>query len=395
MPDSPLVLLVDDDETIRRAFGRLLERAGVATITAASGEEALALCRARHPDVVLLDQRMPGMSGLDVLRQLRAEMPHVQVVMVTGEGTLETAVEALRLGAWDFVMKPVRSGELLCRVVDRALERAELLRANDRQRQRLLSLNDELTRAIEELRDDQLAGRALQRQLLPPERAEHAPFLLEQRLIASRYLSGDFVDYFPLGDERVAFYVADVAGHGAASAFVTAMVSALVGGYREAFATKSDDTAIAPARALARLNSDLLARRIDKHVCLFYGVFHRAAPRLTFSSAGFFPYPMLRRQGGGLELLESPSCPLGLFADSEYVAGETRFGPGDALLVASDGVIEHETSTQTERLAEVRQAFVESADLAQLAARLGLAGGDDGGRQLTDDVTLFFARREP
>ncbi|MCA9514308.1 MAG: SpoIIE family protein phosphatase, partial [Myxococcales bacterium] len=321
------------------------------------------------------------------------EMPRVQVVMVTGEGTLETAIEALRAGAWDFVTKPVRSGELLCRVVDRALERAELLRENERQRKRLLSLNEELTRAVEELRDDQLAGRTLQRQLLPPERAELAPFNVEHRLFASRYLSGDFVDYFPLGDERVGFYVADVAGHGAASAFVTAMVSALVGGYREAYGAGRDDTVVHPARLLARLNGDLLARRMEKHVCLFYGVLSRTAPRVTYSSAGFFPYPMLHRAQGGLEMLELPSVPLALFPDSEYVAAERTFGPGDALLVASDGVAEDATQAQSERLGQVARAFMESQDLDELAARLALGEAAVGERALTDDVTLFLCRR--
>ncbi len=125
MKAAPLVLLVDDDDAYRRALGGELKRRGYQVETAASGAEAVAACSTVQPDVVLLDLQLPDMSGLDVLKVVRERQPASDVIMLTGHGTIDTAIEAIRLGAFDYLSKPCPLDELEVRI-QRAQERQAL-----------------------------------------------------------------------------------------------------------------------------------------------------------------------------------------------------------------------------------------------------------------------------
>jgi DNA-binding NtrC family response regulator len=119
------LLLVDDDEAFRVALGGELERLHFAVTLAGSGEEALAKLVEREPDVVLLDLRLPGLSGLDVLKAIRERHAATDVIVLTGHGSIDTAIESIRMGAFDYVSKPCPLDELEVRI-QRALERQAL-----------------------------------------------------------------------------------------------------------------------------------------------------------------------------------------------------------------------------------------------------------------------------
>jgi two-component system nitrogen regulation response regulator NtrX len=125
------ILIVDDEADIRMLIAGVLRDEGYATRDAADGSEALAAIRARQPTLVVLDIWLQDseLDGIAILRRIQAEMPSVPVVMISGHGTIETAVEALKLGAYDFIEKPFKSGRLLV-VVARAIEAAQLRREN-------------------------------------------------------------------------------------------------------------------------------------------------------------------------------------------------------------------------------------------------------------------------
>jgi DNA-binding NtrC family response regulator len=121
----PAILLVDDDDAFRHVLSGELQRLGFDVAAAASGEEALRSAAAREPDVVLLDLRLPGADGVDILRALREKTPGADVIMLTGHGSIATAIEAIRAGAFDYVAKPCPLDELEVRI-RRALERQSL-----------------------------------------------------------------------------------------------------------------------------------------------------------------------------------------------------------------------------------------------------------------------------
>lgn len=121
------LLLVDDDAAFRHVVSGELQRLGYQVGTAASGEEAVLRVAAGEPDVVLLDLRLPGMNGLETLRSIIAKAPSTEVIMLTGHGSIDTAIEAIRIGAFDYVVKPCPLDELDIRI-QRALERRALRR---------------------------------------------------------------------------------------------------------------------------------------------------------------------------------------------------------------------------------------------------------------------------
>ena len=109
----PNILIVDDEEVVRRSFSRVLDAAHCRTASAVDGEEALcALARERF-DVVLLDLRMPGADGIAMLKAIKARWPESEVVVITGYPSIETAKEAVRLGAFDYLAKPLAPDEVI------------------------------------------------------------------------------------------------------------------------------------------------------------------------------------------------------------------------------------------------------------------------------------------
>jgi len=124
------VLVIDDDPGVRESMTRMLRSAGYTVHAAASGDEGFELARADGFDVILSDMRMPGLSGIDVLRKLRDVRVDASFIIMTGFGTVETAVEVMKLGAIDFVQKPFFRDELLMRVRS-AVDRRQLARQVD------------------------------------------------------------------------------------------------------------------------------------------------------------------------------------------------------------------------------------------------------------------------
>src|SRR3954454_21634521 len=125
------ILIVDDEADIRMLIAGVLKDEGYATREAGNSGEALAAIQTRQPTLIILDIWLQGseLDGIAILRQLRAEMPSVPVVMISGHGTIETAVEAIKIGAYDFIEKPFKSDRLLL-LVARAIEAAQLRREN-------------------------------------------------------------------------------------------------------------------------------------------------------------------------------------------------------------------------------------------------------------------------
>ena len=126
----PRILVIDDDTAVRESMERMLRSGGHTVRSAATGEEGFILARDGAFDVILSDMRMPGISGLDVLRKLREQRVDSVFIIMTGFGTVDTAVEAMKLGAVDFVQKPFFREELLMRV-RAAAERRQLARQVD------------------------------------------------------------------------------------------------------------------------------------------------------------------------------------------------------------------------------------------------------------------------
>ena len=124
MTGNKRILIVDDDETVRWSYQRSLQGIACNIATAGNGEEALETMEQNPFDVVLLDMRMPGQDGLSVLRTIKQKWPESEVVIITGYPTVDSAKEAVRLGACDYVAKPVGPQDVI-NVADAAMTRKQ------------------------------------------------------------------------------------------------------------------------------------------------------------------------------------------------------------------------------------------------------------------------------
>src|ERR1035437_8780098 len=123
------ILVVDDKEMMRDSLSLALARAGHKAVTSGDPSEAQALVREHGPGCVITDLKMPKMDGIELFQKIRAEHPDVPVVLMTAFATISTAVQAMRLGAFDYVQKPFESDEILV-VVDRAIQHQQLVADN-------------------------------------------------------------------------------------------------------------------------------------------------------------------------------------------------------------------------------------------------------------------------
>jgi len=141
---APTIFVVDDDEGVRNSIRFLLKSVGLATKTLASASEFLETYKPRQPGCLVLDVRMPGMSGLELQQQLNLRGAIIPVIFITGHGDIPMAVEAMQHGAFDFLQKPFRDQDLIDRI-QRALERDAHNRAALAQHDRIRARFDSLT----------------------------------------------------------------------------------------------------------------------------------------------------------------------------------------------------------------------------------------------------------
>lgn len=139
------ILIVDDEKASRKTMGDILRLEGYQVTTEAGGEEALKTLNKEVFDLMLLDLKMPGMNGLEVLKEATQVAPDMKVVMLTAHGSLESAIEALRQGAHDYLLKPAAPHEILASVAKGISERAETER-----KRRLL---ERMEASLQELKD--------------------------------------------------------------------------------------------------------------------------------------------------------------------------------------------------------------------------------------------------
>ena len=384
------ILTIEDEPMVREILTAYMEDSGFEVIQAADGRAGMDLIRREQPDLVLCDLRMPGMDGLQVLAAVTREFPDLPIIVVSGMGGMSDAIQALKLGAWDYVTKPIEDMAVLEHAIAHALERARLLRENREHREHLEVVNEQLRQTVRRLQEDEAAARRIQFQLLPENDKQFRQYRFSRHLLTSQYLSGDFVDYFAIDGDHLGFYIADVSGHGVSSAFGTVMLKSYIGRYRELHRQNRDRGILNPAETLSRLNREVFSCHMDKYLTIFYGVIHWPSNQLRYSSGGQFPFPILF-DGEQARFVGKKSLPIGLFDFASYQTETLALPLRFTLALISDGILE----TLPQATLRDKQAFL--LDLAggvdlnieNLIQELGL---DETG-PLPDDITLLLVQK--
>ncbi|QLF91885.1 SpoIIE family protein phosphatase [Pseudomonas sp. ABC1] len=387
---SATLLIIDDDDVVRASLAAYLEDSGFHVLQAASGPQGMSLFESESPDLIICDLRMPQMDGLELIRRVSERQSELPVIVVSGAGVMGDAVEALRLGAVDYLIKPLEDLAVLEHSVYRALERSRLRMENQRYREQLETANRDLQASLHLLQEDQDAGRQVQMNMLPESPWVVDDFSFSHRIIPSLYLSGDFVDYFRVDEHRIAFYLADVSGHGASSAFVTVllkfMTTRLLYEYRRHAVLRD----FRPSEVLDHINRGLINCKLGKHVTMLGGVIDQHSNTLHYSIGGHLPMPVLFSDGEA-RYLEGRGLPVGLFVDANYENFELALPDSFSLTLLSDGILDLLPGDTLKEKEQVLPELVAQSKgtLDGLSQTLGLADLEG----MPDDIALLVLSR--
>lgn len=391
MSNSPATLLIiDDDEVVRLSLADYLEDSGFNVLQASNGQQGLEMFEREQPDLIICDLRMPQVDGLTLLRRISELSIDTPVLVLSGAGVMSDVVEALRLGAADYLIKPLEDLMVLEHSVNRALDRARLRLENDRYRVKLENTNRELQASLSLLQEDQNAGRHVQMNMLPVTPWETEGLNFAHEIIPSLYLSGDFVDYFRIDEHRVAFYLADVSGHGASSAFVTVLLKFMT--TRLLYESKRNGTLpeFKPSDVLGHINRGLLDCKLGKHVTMLGGVIDETTGTLAYSIGGHLPLPVLHTPEE-TRFLVGKGLPVGLFQEATYNDHQMDMPERFSLTLFSDGIFDLLPGDNLKEKEHSLPDYVRRAGgtLAGLSEALDLASVTE----MPDDIALLVLSR--
>lgn len=333
------ILSADAEGQFRKTIVDYLEDSGFTMYEASGGDEALAVFREKKPDLVLSSLAMTGTNGLSLLESIKRESPETPVVIVAESHATDDLIEALRLGAQDYVLKPVVNMTVLEHAVCRALEGGRLVSENKKYRLELEAKNIQLAHSLEQLKEDQEAGKSVQQQLLPKEEMMFSDYRFTHRVIPSLYLSGDFIDYFEISDDKIIFYIADVSGHGASSAFITVLLKSFIEKMVLNFEMGYDEYILHPEKVLKLLSDEILKAKLGKYLTMIYGVIDVSRKVLSYSIGGHCPNPLVW-DGQKSHFLPGRGFAVGIFKGAEYEKYQYNLQESFGIAMFSDGIFE-------------------------------------------------------
>ena len=327
------LLVVDPDDATSSALMESLAQLGFSISRIKHADELAGQLAVARPELVLCAYANERARPLALAESILAHDPSLPIAIVAqGELDKSKVMEALRMGVIE-IIEPRDLNKSLATHLDKAIGRAGramLLAAPS-------AAENARTRAqLREYQRDQRAGRYIQMGMLPPSPMMIDRYRLRHRLFPSLMLSGDFVDYFRITDHQFVFYMADVSGHGASSAFVTVLLKNFSRRLRREYRPKMLK---APGEILAALNRELLDNQLDKHVAIFVGVIDLADDTIAFANGGHFPAAILC-DDGGCRYLEIAGKPVGLFEGVAWVSSRESLKGRLTLALVSDGVLE-------------------------------------------------------
>jgi phosphoserine phosphatase RsbU/P len=398
---KPSILVVDDDEPIRLLLREFLGmRSGYDVTTACDGLEATQLLEAKTFDLVVTDLTMPVMGGLELMQWAHVHCPGPSWIILTGHATVESAVEAVRLGAYDFIRKPLEVLDSLTVTIRHALTQqqlaaerrslmASLAESNKQLADQVAHLHkacDLLTAQGETIRQDLRRAELIQRALLPCEPPAMNGYSANAAYRPCHNVAGDLYELVEADEDHIVFYVADAAGHGVSAAMLAVLFKHRIAALDETRHPRR------PSDVLNSVNQALLAE------CGAPGLFITAAycllnietGHLEIASAGHPPV-LLCRADGTCERLYHTGPALGFTPTARFAQKELQLNRGDRLLMYTDGLFDAADDAEP----------LNCDDLEALLSRKDIAGQDllnsvlesAAGRRMRDqedDITVIL-----
>lgn len=385
-------LVADHDPARLDALAALVTELGFTALKYSDANAAREFLHTRPDlDAILCEMDMEGLSWNSAKRSLQEMEAQIPVILFSDEADTERIMRALRVGASDFFVRPVDDVNALKRSLDRCVRQRQVRRELEQSRHSLQAANTELKGTIQVLEQDQQAGRQVQMRMLPTSPLVLDDYVFSHTVIPSLYLSGDFTDYFTVGENFVTFFMADVSGHGSSSAFATVLLKNLFARKRSDFLRKNDDTILSPVALLKLANEEVMDLEVGKFATMVVGVLDMERNNLRYSVAGHLPQPVLVSEAGA-RYLRGEGSAVGIMADASYEEHMIELPRSFMLALFSDGILEIlPPKNLIEKEKYFLNVFEETANSPEeMVTRLGL---DRVGTAPDDIAALFISKR--
>ncbi len=391
--DSKRVLIISRDSKRYSPWLEILQNADWVTCLVTTRDEALEVIPEFLPALMFVDvEADEHVIDIDEDFAQRCRDSGFAVIPILINPTPQDVADSYRRGAIDVLIEPFDAAEMIDTVKRSGLF-TDLYRENLDYRGQLQRANRELQDSLNTLKMDQLAGREVQLNILPGQPLVYGDYEIAHKIVPSLYLSGDFVGYDVLLDRFLIFYMADVSGHGASSAFVTIMLSFMVRQISRRH-THEDDTAAlerAPEGLLEHINRQVLTMKVDKHLTMIVGSIDTHRNVMRYAVAAHQPMPVIVTKPGA-EFLKGKGKPVGLFEDAQWAVEEIVLPENDfSICVSSDGLLE---CIPGETLSDREHALLDACVQAEMSHDgLCAALKIDDIADAPDDVSLLTITR--
>jgi sigma-B regulation protein RsbU (phosphoserine phosphatase) len=366
-----------------------LADSGLRSTLVTTEESCLTKIRDLNPDLIIFFLWNSGIAHnpSDFIQAIKTSTPHVAIIAVAHFSETNLIQPALMKGADDYLISPILDYALLDHLVAKNLRLGQERSTRMIEGQKLAGLNKELEDSLRVLERDQRAGFQVQLAMMPRSPYEVGGVTFSHKIIPSVILSGDFIDYFKFADDRLLFYIADVSGHGASSAFVTILLKNL----SQRLSREYDQLGLnSTAAILAWINQELLSSELAQHVTMFMGIVDIHKGVLEYSNAAHFPGTIFSSRER-TEFLEIGGLPLGLYESASYETNSLDLPTQFTLVMFSDGIFE----VMKQQTLRAKEDFLLSlvkggtCTIGSLSDHLGLGVIQDA----PDDIALFTIAR--
>jgi sigma-B regulation protein RsbU (phosphoserine phosphatase) len=385
------IAVVDDDEMVRGVIASVLE-SRFEVVTYEKAETFLASPLFSSFSAVITDVSLPGLSGIDMMNEVHARDESVPVIVITGFGDVDTAISALKSGAFDFIIKPFNVEQVLASA-GKAVERSHLHRENARLVSELKEKNVQLQhlytqineRNIQMERDLDIAGN-LQECLFPAVVPSIDGVDFSLRMKPADKISGDFFDVTMIGERKFRVIFSDVSGHGVPAALYSAMIKSAI--------TSLEGGNLSPSESLSEINRYLIhsqKRMSFSYATIFIAFINLETKTMVYSNAGI-PAPVVLRDGEDRRVLEANGPFVGIFENAVYLDESVSLISKDRFLLFTDGVFESVGDRDADfgynRLLDFIGAC-RGGTLENMVEMMYQRAIDPGNRSLRDDLTVL------
>lgn len=404
------ILIVDDDKLILLALEETLKREGYRVLKASNGEEAINILISQPIAVIVCDQRMPGMSGIEVLKKAQGIRPDAVRIVLTGNRDLETVLQAINIGqVSQFISKPW-DDLLLRQTIAESIEKYRLVKENQNLHNLIMTQHKELAKNHEILRHELTVGARIHESLLLGKVPQNIPgFKIAATTIPSKDIDGDFFEFYSPASQILDVVVGDVMGKGLPAAlvgtavktqlmrFAVPFIHAQVFGKQEFW----HDDLLTPQEILQHVHTEIAEKLIhlEYFVSLFYGRFNCLKKTFSYIDCGSTKPIHYKSVQKRIVQLKGKNFPLGMVENDTYRLVEISYGEGDLFIFYSDGITEAKSPEHqlfgVERLTDIVQKNAD-ADVDSLLEEIKSSVVAFAKKDFfEDDLTLIVIKIEP